>query len=142
MWCDGDSRPDERPVCLTIPYGGILALGGLIGLALRGSVESFLVGGGFGATLAYVGWLSYQDYLENKEQKKFKSAGYSYTTVSAVLTIVVTLIMGDRYASSGKFMPAGFVFALSVLMLAFYAWKLFVVQDVGSHAQRATVARD
>ena len=121
---------------MTIPWGGILALGGVVGLLLRGSVESLLTGGGLGAALCWVGWLSYQDYLQNKNNQ-FKSAGYSYTVVSAVLTLVVALVMGDRYAQSGKMMPAGLVLGLSLFMLAFYAWKLMVAGDVGSHAKRS-----
>jgi len=129
-------------VCLTIPYGAILALGGLLGLLLRGSVESFVVGAGLGSLLMFIGWQSYQDYEENKRKQMFKSPGYSYTVVSALLTLVVALIMGDRYAASGKFMPAGLVLGLSVLMLAFYAWKLLVVKDVGSSAKRASKVKD
>ena len=104
---------------------------------MSGSVESLLAGGTFGGALVAIGWLSYQDYVENKEKKQFKSAGYSYTVVSTVLTVAVTLMMGDRYSKSGKMMPAGMVFFMSLAMLGFYAWKLFVSQDVGAHAERA-----
>jgi len=44
--------------CLTIPYGAILVLGGVLGLALGGSVESLVTGGGLGGALLGIGWMS------------------------------------------------------------------------------------
>ena len=69
--------------CLTIPYGAILMLGGVMGLLLGGSVESLVTGGGLGGALLGIGWMSYQDYLDNKSNK-FKSANCMSSIASLV----------------------------------------------------------
>ncbi|GBG31654.1 Protein FATTY ACID EXPORT 6 [Hondaea fermentalgiana] len=125
--------------CLTIPYGALLVLGGLLGAIRAGSIVSALTGCGIGLALIAIGWTSYQEYLENKneEDKRYRSPTYAYVVVSAVLTLIVTMLMFERYQETGVFMPAGFVAALSAGMLAFYAYKLLFSGDVGSHAKRA-----
>jgi hypothetical protein len=143
--------------CLTIPYGGILMLGGLVGLLVSGSVASGVTGLGLGGALTGIGWMSYvrpsprpggrltaqalqQDYLDNKS-KKFKSANYSFTVVSLILTVIVLLVMGDRYQETQKMFPAGIVSALSFFMVVFYLYKLSS-NDVGAHAERASKVKD
>jgi len=116
-------------------------LGGLMGLIVSGSVESLVAGCGLGGALLGIGWMSYQDYLENKSNK-FKSANYSFTVVSLILTVIVLLIMADRYNTSQKMFPAGIVTALSLAMVVFYLWSLFGSNDVGAHAKRASKVKD
>lgn len=76
------------------------------------------------------------DYQEMKEKKQFKSATYSYCVVSLVISVMVTLVMGERFLESGKVMPPGLVALVSLGMVVFYAWKLSS-DDVGTHAQRS-----
>jgi len=121
---------------VTIPYGIFLAFGGLVGFLVSGSVGSLLFGGGTGGVLAGVGYLSWKDYKENSEQNKFKSATYSYCVISLLIAVVVTLVMGERFLETGKVMPPGLVAFVSLLMSAFYVWKLSS-DDVGTHAKRA-----
>jgi len=79
--------------------------------------------------------------LENKSNK-FKSANYSFVVVSLVLTVIVLLIMADRYNQTQKLMPAGIVTALSLVMVLFYVYKLFFTKDVGAHAKRESQVKD
>lgn len=102
-------------------------------------MASVLTGGGIGLALIAIGWTSYQEYLENKNQddKRYRSPTYAYVVVSFVLTLIVTMLMFERYQETEAFMPAGFVSAISALMLVFYVYKLMFSGDVGSHAKRA-----
>jgi uncharacterized membrane protein (UPF0136 family) len=121
---------------VTIPYGGFLILGGLIGLIVSGSLTSLMFGGTIGSLLMALGYLSMKDYEENSKQNQFKSATYSYCVMSLVLSIVVTLVMGERFMETGKVMPPGIVAFVSLAMCMFYVWKL-ASDDVGAHAKRA-----
>lgn len=120
----------------TIAYGGFLAFGGLVGFLVSGSVGSLLFGSVCGGALAFVGYLSMKDFEENTKQKQFKSATYSYGVISFVISLLVTLVMGDRYMETGKIMPPGLVALVSACMTGFYAFKLSS-EDVGTHAKRA-----
>ena len=121
---------------VSIPYGIFLALGGLVGFLVSGSVGSLLFGGTTGGILTGLGYLSYKDYKENAEQNQFKSATYSYCVISLLVAVVVTLVMGERFIETGKVMPPGVVAFVSSVMSAFYVWKLSS-DDVGTHAKRA-----
>jgi uncharacterized membrane protein (UPF0136 family) len=121
---------------VTIPYGGFLAVGGLIGFLISQSIGSLLFGGLTGGALVFIGILGKKDYEENSKQNQFKSATYSYCVVSFVISLLVTLVMGDRFMQTGKVMPPGLVAFVSAAMTAFYAWKLSS-DDVGAHAKRA-----
>ena len=120
----------------TIAYGGFLALGGFVGFLASGSITSLLFGGACGAALVALGLLSMKDYEENAKQNMFKSATYSYCVAAFVISLLVTLVMGDRYYETGKVMPPGVIALVSLGMMAFYAYKLSS-DDVGTHAKRA-----
>lgn len=55
--------------------------------------------------------------------------------VSLVLTLIVTFAMADRYMQSESNIALGVVM-LSVFMIAFYLYKIFLSADVGSTAHR------
>mmetsp|Transcript_11966 Transcript_11966/g.14878 ORF Transcript_11966/g.14878 Transcript_11966/m.14878 type:complete len:132 (+) Transcript_11966:559-954(+) len=112
--------------CLTLPYGVLLMLGGLIGAVKAGSLESGLTGGGIGAALCLLGKVSLDKYRAVKEQgstaEKFPSM---FILVSSLLLSgIVTYIMYDRYLVSGKVMPAGMVAGISGFMSFFYVFKI------------------
>mmetsp|Transcript_2714 Transcript_2714/g.4060 ORF Transcript_2714/g.4060 Transcript_2714/m.4060 type:complete len:134 (-) Transcript_2714:41-442(-) len=129
--------------CLTLPYGAILMLGGLIGL-MKGSFVSGVSGGGIGFALVATGWLSYQEWAENKNatEKRFRSPTYAYVVVGFLLTMIMTFLMGERYMETQEMFPSGYVAAMSVGMLAFYSYKLMFSGDVGSSAERAYKRND
>jgi hypothetical protein len=125
--------------CLTLPYGVLLLIGGLAGLA-KGSVSSALVGCGVGSAQLAVGWLSYQEWQENStgKEKRFRSPTYAYTIVSSVLTLIVTFLMFERWQENpDKLFPAGYVFFASVGLLVFYVYQIAFKGNVGSNAARA-----
>lgn len=103
--------------CISIPYGIIVSIGGLIGYLKKGSQMSLLMGLLFGGLSAALGYSAYQKYFENTSDKTEILAGL---VISAVLSIVMCL----RWSKSGKFMPAGLVGVLSVMMSLFYIYRL------------------
>mmetsp|Transcript_20210 Transcript_20210/g.35925 ORF Transcript_20210/g.35925 Transcript_20210/m.35925 type:complete len:134 (+) Transcript_20210:174-575(+) len=129
--------------CLTIPYGALLLVGGLMGLA-NGSIASALSGGVIGALLVALGWYSWQEWKENANatDKRFRSPTYAYVVVAAVLTLIVTFMMGERYMETEAMFPAGYVTIISAGMLVFYCYKLMFSGDVGSSAERAYKRND
>ncbi|CCI46592.1 unnamed protein product [Albugo candida] len=104
--------------CLTIPYGMMLGLGGLVGFASSGSPMSAIVGIGSGATLTTIGYLSYQDFVRNSTVPKI------WPSISCVISTALTGILGYRYFLTDKFFPAGFIAFTSAGMSAFYVHQL------------------
>ncbi|KAF3453480.1 hypothetical protein FNV43_RR03920 [Rhamnella rubrinervis] len=103
--------------CFTIPYGLILAVGGLFGYLKKGSTASLGGGVGTGLVLILAGYLSFKAF----ERKKNSYVAWILETVCAV---IVTWIMGQRYVQTSKIMPAGVVAVLSALMTGFYLYKI------------------
>mmetsp|Transcript_5580 Transcript_5580/g.4871 ORF Transcript_5580/g.4871 Transcript_5580/m.4871 type:complete len:118 (-) Transcript_5580:96-449(-) len=103
--------------CMSIPYGIIVSIGGLIGFLKKGSQMSLIMGLLFGGLSAALGYSAYQKYFVNQSDKNEILAGL---VISAVLSIVMCL----RWSKSGKFMPAGLVGVLSVAMSIFYIYRL------------------
>lgn len=48
------------------------------------------------------------------------------TVISLVVSTVLAYVMWQRYARTGKVMPAGMVAALSAAMTVFYLWNLLI----------------
>ena len=115
--------------CLSLPYGGILALGGAIGYFSAGSTVSLAAGGGSGAMVLFFGIQSLKEYRKcvgndtcgEEWQKNTKV----YTSFSLLISAVLTAVMGNRHLNKGaKFMPAGLLFYMSAFMSLFYLYRL------------------
>ncbi|XP_066926488.1 transmembrane protein 14 homolog [Clytia hemisphaerica] len=78
----------------------IVLLGGIIGYAKKGSIPSLAAGVVFSAILAYGASRS--------------SANSRDVGVLLVASLILAFVMGSRFFKTGKFMPAGLVFILSV----------------------------
>lgn len=83
---------------LNLTLGGLVVLGGVIGYVKKGSKASLMAGVGAGSLLLGTGYMiAYTD--------KIFEAHVLGTTSSGMLA----LAMGQRFLSSGKFMPSGLV---------------------------------
>lgn len=103
--------------CFTIPYGFAVLLGGMIGYLRKGSTMSLLGGSGTGLLLLLAGYQSLQAYEKGTNS-------WPSLVLETVVSLVLTVVMGQRYQLTGKFMPAGMVLALGGVMTLFYFYKL------------------
>ncbi len=92
---------------LAFAYAAAVATGGIIGYVKKGSLMSGIMGLAFGSLAGFGA------YQTSKDPNNY----YLSLGVSGVLTGV----MGQRFLSSGKFMPAGLVASLSIAMVIRYA---------------------
>ncbi|KAG2851732.1 hypothetical protein PC113_g15647 [Phytophthora cactorum] len=104
--------------CLTIPYGMLLGLGGLIGFVNSGSTMSLAARGLSGAFLSFVGYCSYNEYTQSPVTSKL------WPALSLAVSAPLTVVMANRYSKTNAFFPAGFVAAYSAGMTIFYVWIL------------------
>lgn len=99
-------------------YGALLIVGGAIG-ASKGSTASLVAGGGSGLAVLV---------SEAVLAGGLAAAGSGARTVVEVAQLalagMLTYVMGNRFAASGKFMPAGMVAALSAALAVAYAARL------------------
>ncbi|XP_064017030.1 transmembrane protein 14C-like isoform X1 [Pogoniulus pusillus] len=91
-------------------YAALVASGGIIGYAKAGSVPSLAAGLLFGS-LAGLG--AYQ-----------LSQNPNNVWISLITSGTLTAIMGTRFYNSGKFMPAGLIAGVSLLMVGRLALKM------------------
>lgn len=107
----------EMPVdVLSIIYSGTVALGGAIGYFTKGSVPSLVAGLTFGTILGIGAWLT-----------SVNPRNYGLITVTSG---VLAGLMGYRFYNSGKFMPAGLVFTLSLLMVIRFSLRFIFDRNV------------
>ncbi|XP_028324676.1 transmembrane protein 14A [Gouania willdenowi] len=96
-------------------YAAAIAFGGFMGYKRKGSVMSLMAGLVFGALSAYGAFnISFN-------QKDIK--------ISLLASGLLSLVMGMRYKSSGKFMPAGLMAGLSLLMV--FRLLLLLMMSIG-----------
>ena len=105
-------------------YGALLILGGLMG-ARKGSMPSLIAGGTSGVIIILL------EYLFSSAKATKGSALIALAEV--FISSTLTLLMAQRYAGSGKFMPAGLVALMSGGMSAVYAARLFDAFTAKSH---------
>lgn len=97
----------------------LLGMGGLAGFALKGSTASLAGGLGTAGILSICATISLKYYQQGKLCR-------TATVVSLLITLGLSWMMYKRYSASGKMMPSGMVFFLSVGMSAFYVWNIFL----------------
>ena len=102
-------------------YSAAVAAGGLMGYVKKGSVASGLMGLTFGALAGYGA------YQTSKDPSNFY--------VSLGVSTLLAGVMGQRAISSGKFMPAGLVAALSLAMVARYSMRYYQAINSPSKSQ-------
>lgn len=88
--------------CFTIPYGLIIAVGGVIGYAKKRSIASLGGGLGTGLLLILAGFLSLKAFEKRKNS-------YLALFLETVCAGALTWVMGQRYIQTSKIMPAGIV---------------------------------
>eukprot|EP00873_Tetraselmis_striata_P018801 jgi/Tetstr1/439065/TSEL_027555.t1 len=103
--------------CFSFPYAALLALGGVMGYATKGSTASLGVGLASAGVIALCGYVSLMRFHSGKTCKPA-------TAMSLLLSAALTYVMRMRYNQTGKFMPAGLTMGLSGLMALFYTWSL------------------
>ncbi|XP_008320264.1 transmembrane protein 14A [Cynoglossus semilaevis] len=84
-------------------YAAAIALGGFMGYKRKGSVMSLVAG------LVFGGLSAYGAFNISNDPKNIK--------VSLFSAGLLALVMGTRYKNSGKFLPAGLMSGLSLLMV-------------------------
>ncbi|VAI84519.1 unnamed protein product [Triticum turgidum subsp. durum] len=125
--------------CFTIPYGFAVLAGGLLGYLRRGSTASLAGGAGVGGLLLLAGFVSLKAFekrrnsylalaLETQEKKRIAARNaepvLTFIQTCLICALALTFVMGQRYLETSKIMPAGVVAGLSVLMSAFYLFKI------------------
>ncbi|CAH9099860.1 unnamed protein product [Cuscuta europaea] len=103
--------------CFTIPYGLVLVCGGIIGFVKKGSMGSLGGGAGTGSLLLLAAYLSLQAFHKRKNS-------YFALILETLCSAVLTWIMGQRYMSTSKVMPAGVIAGISAVMTGFYLYKI------------------
>ncbi|KAI9303080.1 transmembrane proteins 14C-domain-containing protein [Cunninghamella echinulata] len=91
-------------------YSLLVFSGGVIGYVKAGSVISLGASSVFGLASAYGASLVSRDP---------RNVG-----LSLAVSLLLLIVMGIRFSKSGKFMPAGLVSLLSLLMVARYGYRL------------------
>lgn len=92
---------------LNFTVGGLVAAGGIMGFAKKGSKASLLAGLTFGGLLIGSGVM-----ISGEHQYE----GHALATGASG---IMALAMGQRFISSGKFMPAGLVATLGAACCAY-----------------------
>ena len=91
-------------------YAGLLIVGGLAGAA-KGSAASLISAGAAAATLLAL------------ETAGATRAPFASSVAQSIVAGGLCFMMGNRFANSGKIMPAGLVAALSGVMFVVYATR-------------------
>jgi uncharacterized membrane protein (UPF0136 family) len=100
--------PPPGSVHLNSALGGLTAIGGVMGYLKKGSVPSLMAGSVCGALLIGSGIL-----ITNKNES------FQGHALASGVTGAMTIGMGQRFITNGKFMPAGLVATLGAAGLAY-----------------------
>jgi uncharacterized membrane protein (UPF0136 family) len=96
---------------LNFTLGGLVVVGGAVGYFKKGSVPSLVAGLTFGGLLIGSGVLITQ------------GESYKGHVLASGVAGLMTVAMGHRFLSTGKFMPAGMVATLGAAGLAYNVKK-------------------
>ncbi|XP_067140096.1 transmembrane protein 14C-like [Centruroides vittatus] len=88
---------------ISYAYSALVAVGGIVGYMKAGSISSLIAGLAFGVILTFGAYQTSQD------------PNNCYLSLGA--SIVLAGVMGSRFLNSGKFMPAGLIMSLSLMMV-------------------------
>ncbi|XP_043201763.1 transmembrane protein 14C-like isoform X2 [Amphibalanus amphitrite] len=91
---------------LAYGYAATVAAGGIMGYAKAGSIMSL------GAGLLFGGALGYGAHQVSQDPQQYQ--------VQLGTSAVLSGLMGYRFVSGGKFMPAGLIASISLVFLARY----------------------
>ncbi|CAO1369082.1 unnamed protein product [Diamesa tonsa] len=83
-------------------FAAIVAAGGIFGFVKAGSVASLSAGLIFGALLAA------GSFMNGRSPPK--------PLLQLVVTLILLIMMGYKFSQSGKFMPAGLIVVLSIII--------------------------
>lgn len=104
--------------CFTPIYAGLLALGGIIGFIVKGSVESLSFGFGSALVLTMLTYISYQYFTIRKRCVPAVGA-------SLLISAALTHIMGQKFLQHHK-VHTGVIAVSSMAMSLYYLWNLLV----------------
>mmetsp|Transcript_23031 Transcript_23031/g.54657 ORF Transcript_23031/g.54657 Transcript_23031/m.54657 type:complete len:126 (+) Transcript_23031:367-744(+) len=110
---------------LNFTLGGLVMAGGAMGYAKKGSVPSLVAGLTFGGLLLGSG------ILINKGDC------YEGHLLASGVTGLMTIAMGKRFLSTGKFMPAGAVATLGAAGLAYNVKKALEWMPTDSSSEKS-----
>ncbi|XP_066272902.1 transmembrane protein 14C-like isoform X2 [Branchiostoma lanceolatum] len=94
---------------VSIGFALVVAVGGILGYVRKGSTMSL------GAGLVFGGLMGVGAYQTSVNPNNYM--------LSLATSGVLTAVMGSRFINSGKFMPAGLVAGLSLLMVARFGYR-------------------
>jgi len=97
----------KAPGIVILLYGLLVLGGGIIGYTASGSMASVIAGGAFGLGLL----ASSLGVLRGKDM------GF---LMAPILTVLLTMFFGYRFALSGEFMPSGLMGVISLVALVLY----------------------
>jgi len=97
----------KAPGIVILLYGLVVLGGGIIGYTTAGSMASLIAGSAFGLGLLASGL----GVLRGKDM------GF---LMAPILTVLLTMFFGYRFALSGEFMPSGLMGVISLVALVLY----------------------
>jgi len=97
----------KAPGVVILIFGFIVLGGGIIGYTTARSMASLIAGGTFGLLLLVSGL----GVLRGKDM------GF---LMAPILTVLLTMFFGYRFAQSGEFMPSGLMGVLGLVALTLY----------------------
>lgn len=103
--------------CLGIPYGGVLAVGGIVWGLLVGSTDALRYGAICGLVISVASFLSLRAWKQRRETIMF-------TFAQAVVSFLVFFKEAKRFSQSGAVFPTLLTAVVSFGMVAFYAYVL------------------
>jgi uncharacterized membrane protein (UPF0136 family) len=113
------SKKGDTPLApiiwLILVYALLVAIGGVIGYVKAKSNQSLISGLGSGVALAIAWYISLQN----------PTTGLALAAAIAVALLVVFAL---RFRATGKFMPAGLLAILSLIMTVLFVTALFLPQ--------------
>lgn len=102
-------------IWLILVYALLVAIGGVLGYVKAKSQQSLLSGLGSGVALAIAWYISLQN----------PTVGLA---LAAVIALALLVVFALRFRATGKFMPAGLLAILSLVMTVLFVTAFFLPQ--------------